>query len=166
MSPLNITLLGAVGHDRQQLAEALARSIGANKWPAKVLETDNTITRSAEDLILLMGLDKDVRHDDADTDASIRSALSTSGMAYAVLYGSPEERHAQALMMVHRRLTEAGKANPSLVTAKSITEKTKPWVWLCDKCSDPQCEHRLLSALLASRTTEPLPEAVADDPGG
>ena len=26
----------------------------------------------------------------------------------------------------------------------------RPWVWSCDKCSDPECEHRLFSALLTA----------------
>jgi hypothetical protein len=35
--------------------------------------------------------------------------------------------------------------------------KNQPWVWMCEKCSDPQCEHRLLTALLAQRDSAASP---------
>ena len=165
MSTLTICLLGALGDGRQQLAEALAISLLAHGWPASVRVTDDITEAAAQDLMLLMGLDE-VTGCAPESDRSIRAALSATAMPYAVLYGSHEERHSQALLLVHNRLTKIGiAASPPSATC-SLTPKPKPWVWLCDKCSDPLCEHRLLSTLLAGRLTEPPQEAVAGGQGG
>ena len=85
-------------------------------------------------------------------DAAIRSALAQSGTAYQVLYGDPNDRLSQALKLVEAELQQPSSLHPGPVDEKDGS--TRAWVWLCDKCSDPQCEHRLLSDLLASRTTE------------
>ena len=37
---------------------------------------------------------------------------------------------------------------------KPARKRPTPWVWSCEKCSDPQCEHRLLTALLAQRARQ------------
>ena len=162
--PLIIRLLGAPGSGRQQLADALTNSLISRGLPASIQVTKDLTGTTDQELILLMGLDE-VTDGAPDADQSIRTTLSATGVAYCVLYGSAEERHAQALLLVHKRLTETGVAIlPS--GAGSPTQKAKPWVWLCDKCSDPQCEHRLLRALLASRLTEPIQEAVAGGQGG
>ena len=165
MGALNIRLLGAQDSGKQQLADALINSLLASDWSTGVRVTDDTQPASAGDLILLMGLDE-LPQGANEADQSIRAALSATGTAYAVLYGSHDERHSQALLLVHKRLTETGMAGlPSSATG-SLTPKAKPWAWLCDKCSDPLCEHRLLSTLLASRLTEPTQEAVAGGQGG
>lgn len=163
--PLNIRLLGAPGSGRQQLAEALTSSLLSYGWSASVGVNDEAAEATAEEQILLMGLDE-LTQDGSDADQYIRTALTAAGVAYDVLYGSPLERHAQALLLVHKRLTETGMASLPPSATSPLTPKAKPWVWLCDKCSDPQCEHRVLSALLASRPTEPMQEAVAGDQGG
>lgn len=162
---LNIRLLGAQSSGKQQLADALTNALLASDWPTGVRVTDDTQPASAGDLILLMGLDE-LPQGANEADQSIRAALSATAMPYAVLYGSHEERHSQALLLVHKRLTETGVTAPPSGNASSPMPKAKPWVWLCDKCSDSQCEHRLLSALLASRLTELTQEAVAGGQGG
>jgi nicotinamide riboside kinase len=73
-------------------------------------------------------------------DALIRQTLLQAQIPFQVIYGLGEERLAQAL--------SALKRSPAVREARR-----KPWVWACDKCSDPACEHRLLSDLLASRQT-------------
>lgn len=71
-------------------------------------------------------------------DALLRQALLQVQISFQVIYGRGEDRLAQALSALQRSpaVRQAGR---------------KPWVWACDKCSDPVCEHRLLSELLASR---------------
>ena len=73
-------------------------------------------------------------------DALLRQTLVQAQIPFQVIYGQGEERLAQAL--------SALKRSPAVREARR-----KPWVWACDKCSDPACEHRLLSDLLASRQT-------------
>lgn len=71
-------------------------------------------------------------------DALLRSTLVQAGLPFQVIYGLGEHRLAQALAALGKPAAESGAGR-------------KPWVWICDKCSDPVCEHRLLSDLLASR---------------
>jgi len=71
-------------------------------------------------------------------DALLRSTLVQAGLPFQVIYGLGEQRLAQALAALGKPAAESGAGR-------------KPWVWVCDKCSDPVCEHRLLSDLLASR---------------
>ena len=71
-------------------------------------------------------------------DALLRQVLVQAQLSFQVIYGLGEERLAQALSALQR--------SPAVREARR-----KPWVWACDKCSDPACEHRLLSDLLAGR---------------
>ena len=71
-------------------------------------------------------------------DALLRSTLVQARLPFQVIYGLGEQRLAQALAALGKPAAESGSGR-------------KPWVWVCDKCSDPVCEHRLLSDLLASR---------------
>ena len=75
-------------------------------------------------------------------DALLRQTLVQAQIPFQVIYGQGEERLAQAL--------SALKRSPAVREAR---RKPWAWAWACDKCSDPACEHRLLSDLLASRQT-------------
>lgn len=79
------------------------------------------------------GLQRDGPHVREPVDASLRSALTRAGVAYRVIYGSGGQRLTQALAAID---VNAARSNV-----------TGAWRWPCDKCSDPECEHRLFSAL-------------------
>ncbi|MDB5885096.1 MAG: hypothetical protein JWR74_1267 [Polaromonas sp.] len=84
-------------------------------------------------------------------DAELRSALTLAAVSYRVLYGTAAERLDQALLAVDSLATPPVR-RPKLGLAKNGVKK-QPWTWMCDKCSDPQCEHRLLSDLLQARAS-------------
>ena len=97
------------------------------------------------DTTLLLALDVGPTHANSTgaaqrqhMDALLRQTLGQAQIPFQVIYGLGEDRLAQAL--------SALKRSPAVREARR-----KPWVWACDKCSDPACEHRLLSDLLASR---------------
>lgn len=79
------------------------------------------------------GLQRDGPHVREPVDARLRAALARAGVAYRVIYGSGDQRLKQALAAI-----EGSAARPHAGGA---------WRWTCDKCSDPECEHRLFSAL-------------------
>lgn len=96
------------------------------------------------DLTLLTGLDlpwvadglqRDGPHVREPVDALVREALGKAGVAYRVVYGTGEERVQNTLAPVLELLGQRPKA----VAAR--------WTWVCDKCSDPDCEHRLFTGL-------------------
>lgn len=163
---LKITLAGVPGSGKAALAAALTTALEASNCQAAI--TLNATAALApdlanEDLVLLMGLTTDARRAGQaqaaleEADQRIRSALNRSGVAYQVLYGLNRERLGQALHAC-TALGKPGKPvlkteKPSLGQAISKQQLKNPaWVWLCDSCSDPVCEHRLLTDLLARRS--------------
>lgn len=99
------------------------------------------------DLTLLTGLDlpwvadglqRDGPHVREPVDALVRKALARAGTPYRVVYGSGAARLAHALTAI-----DAGIAQPG-------AREHGGWSWLCDKCGDPQCEHRLFSRHIGS----------------
>ena len=159
MRAFTIALVGAPDTGQAQLLEALNDSLKLRGWPVSVvIASPDTSTR--HDLTMLMGLNA-LLPSEVASDQSIRLALSQTGTAYEVLYGTRQERLAQALQMVEKRLVKPSTASiPSQVQAELAR---KPWVWICDKCSDSQCEHQLLTQLLARRATAPQGLVAADD---
>lgn len=97
------------------------------------------------DLTLVTGLDipwvaddlhREGPHVREPVDALVRQQLAKAGVPYRVVYGSGEERLRNALAAIDSSLAPA---------------KAREWNWSCEKCSDPECEHRLFSRLLTPR---------------
>lgn len=119
-------------------------------WPAAIEQ------QSTYDLTLLMGLDlpwvpdglfRDGPALREATDALLRRELQAAGIAFQTLYGPLERRVQQALRAI----------GPLL--GRSLTAEDPHWArgrrpWTCEKCSDPDCEHRLFTQLLQQRTRE------------
>jgi nicotinamide riboside kinase len=104
------------------------------------------------DLTLLTGLDlpwvaDGIQRDGLDmqrrVDARLREVLQAHGLRYSVVYGQGAQRLACALAALDQCAQQAanGPALPEPGGAR--------WQWVCDKCSDAQCEHQLFSRLLA-----------------
>jgi nicotinamide riboside kinase len=98
------------------------------------------------DLTLLTGLDipwvadglqRDGPHVREPVDALVREGLAKAGVPYRVVYGSGEDRVRSALAPVLELLGERPAAG----------NDEARWKWVCDKCSDPECEHRLFTGL-------------------
>lgn len=83
------------------------------------------------------GLQRDGAHVREPVDALVRDALHRAGIPYRVVYGQGPERLANALGAIDAALAPRPTAPAN-------------WAWACDKCSDPQCEHRLFTGLLGS----------------
>ncbi len=79
------------------------------------------------------GLQRDGPHVREPVDTLIRQCLGDAGVPYRVVYGSGPERCINALAAIDAQAAPAGIA--------------RPWKWTCEKCSDPQCEHRLFTGL-------------------
>jgi hypothetical protein len=87
-------------------------------------------------------------------DDALRAAFSEAGIAYQVIYGNDQE----SLRQITQALRATGKAVAAKPTSATLSDPkphdpdgAAPWAWLCDKCSDSQCEHRLLTDLLKQR---------------
>jgi nicotinamide riboside kinase len=84
------------------------------------------------------GLQRDGPHVQGPIDAQVRAMLGRAGIPYRVVYGSGAERVRNALAAI----------DASLAPRQDIASwPNRSWVWQCDKCSDPDCEHRLFTRL-------------------
>ena len=145
---LRITVLGAAATQRDALMAALAR------YAANTGLTHHITTEAGGDLTLLMGLNRS----DASTgstpdlaDQALRSHLNDTRQPYQVLYGVLSEQLTQAVRVLHiYQRTNSSEAAQNT----SAPTKASHWRWACDKCSDPACEHKLLTDLLARRTPQ------------
>ncbi|WP_431097128.1 hypothetical protein [Polaromonas aquatica] len=168
---LQIAVTGAPFTGKTQLAAALSRSLKDSGCEARIVVA-GALPFPADlarcELTLLMGLEElSPSADNAANeswrlqraaDALIREALTHEGVSYRVIYGTAEQRVAQALEAAqHLRLRQVAVALPhnALDAAPQTRGSHKAWVWACEKCSDPGCEHRLLSDLLTQRASAP-----------
>jgi nicotinamide riboside kinase len=85
------------------------------------------------------GLQRDGPHVREPVDALIREALAKADVAYRVVYGQGADRLRNALAAIDAGAPVADAA------------QGRPWTWSCDKCSDPECEHRLFTSKLVRR---------------
>lgn len=161
MAALTIALLGAPHAGLQPLADALNSALKASGWQAWLVLPGNaqadTTHLCAFDLVLLCGLQPPAQYpieaQDPNIEAQdllIRARLALAAVYYRVLYGTAEERLAHALNAIESLLPDAETSPHPNRLSGSV--KKQPWVWMCEKCSDPQCEHQLLTALLGQRT--------------
>ena len=162
---LKIALLGACPEQLAELAAGLDQVSAGCGPPLQLVTGHHTSALPAGlagcHLVFLAGLEApaalrpknqlDFEYGWKTADDSIRNALALAAVSYRVLYGTAAQRLAQALLAVESLATPPID-RPKLDVAGS-GEKKQPWTWMCDKCSDPQCEHRLLTALLQGRAS-------------
>jgi hypothetical protein len=85
------------------------------------------------------------------SDQAMRAALRQAETSYQVIYGSDDESMEQIVRAI-KKISAAAPVTAVLSQQKTRnTDDAAAWLWLCDKCSDPQCEHRLLTGLLEKR---------------
>ena len=161
--PLHIALLGAAGTGKTRLASELRATLaGHDSAAAELLIADGPALasllpvpgkpmtdRQARAHLLLMGLDLPapvgIQPSQTAADLDLRQALGSAGVRYSVIYGLGPARLRNALDALHLA------APIAFLPEAGASDRQRPWVWVCDTCSDPVCEHRLLSALLAKR---------------
>ena len=105
------------------------------------------------DLTLVTGLDlpwvadpqRDGPHSRAPVDACLRAALARGNLPYQVVYGKDLARVRNALHAIESIASRAGRIS---ARDRFSSKNATPWFWNCEKCSDPECEHRLFSGLL------------------
>ena len=145
MVALRITVLGGISAQRDALVTAMRLHMATTTMAHQVT------TQVGGDVTLLLGLSKpDSLPDSAShaADQLIRRQLNDARLPYQVLYGVLSEQLAQAVRILHiHQRTNASNSAPDT----SAPAKVSRWLWACDKCSDPACEHKLLTDLLAQR---------------
>lgn len=93
------------------------------------------------------GLQRDGPHVREPVDALLRKALAEGNVPYSVVYGRGEQRLLNALTAIDF-LSRSPAAPVSSNDPRPMPESHS---WTCDRCSDPDCEHRLFSDLIGRR---------------
>jgi hypothetical protein len=141
-----IALLGADEDAKAALADAMAqrleeRGIGAKlvvvAAPEEALEAE-ALEACRQALILLVASPSHTTVDNL-----LRKSLIDAHLGFAVVHGQGQEQLANALNAVG----VPADADAHRAGARALTA----WSWNCEKCSDPVCEHRLFTDLLAQR---------------
>ena len=111
------------------------------------------------------GLQRDGPHVREPVDTRVRAALSGANLPFTVVHGRGTERLANAWNAINSIAERAGGEARDVRGGGSESDAglaPSTWTWPCDKCSDPACERRLFSDLLAQRSTHlttSLPES-------
>jgi hypothetical protein len=96
------------------------------------------------------GLQRDGPHVRGPVDTLVRQALERAGIAYRVVYGQGHQRLNNALLALglpgEDDIARTTRENAQFAINEGRT------VWQCNECSDPECEHKLFTGLLAKRS--------------
>jgi len=92
------------------------------------------------------GLQRDGPQVRAPVDAHVRQALERSGILYRVVYGQGPQRLNNALLALGLAAEDAAAGQTREHAQYALNAGRTPWS--CEKCSDPDCEHRLFTGLL------------------
>ncbi|MDO8769043.1 MAG: ATP-binding protein [Burkholderiaceae bacterium] len=94
------------------------------------------------------GLQRDGPHVREPVDALLRAALIQGKIPFQVVYGVDALRTDNALKCItaFKNMHQASTDMPASETT-AAAEKAGS-IWVCERCSDPDCEHRLFTSLL------------------
>ena len=148
---IRVALFGAPRTGKTQLARELAAHLPQLLAPSIEFRIDEGFAANATecDVALVLGLDLPSASGQEAQDALVREHLRRAGVAYQVVYGPGPQRLRCALLA----LAAAGVLPRGAVEREDKEEggAAKAWSWVCDKCSDPACEHRLFTRLRQER---------------
>lgn len=157
---MNVALLGASVAEVSELAARLRDELHAAGVSArlKLVDAAGLEADSARfDVVLLLGLEHLQQNATLyAADEWLRASLHQTRVPFQVVCGSHEEKLQQALGAIYFQVARHGPSRQLALQPPALKQNnpaSSTWVWLCDKCSDPECEHRLLSDLLARRQT-------------
>lgn len=112
---------------------------------------DTTLVTGLDLAWVADGLQRDGPHVRGPVDTLVRQALERAGIAYRVVYGQGPQRLNNALLALGLP-GEDDAARQTRENAQHALNQGRT-VWQCNDCSDPDCEHKLFTGLLAKRST-------------
>lgn len=148
VSPRHVVVLGARGTGATELIRQLRSALTAH--PGMVLSEQSQICPE-HDFALLLGLDQSVSNAASQTerqqhDAELREQLQAMGKPYRVVYGTGATRLHNALLALGLDSEDKAIWQARQDAQFDLNRGRTPWS--CEKCSDPDCEHRLFTGLI------------------
>jgi hypothetical protein len=150
---LKIAVLGAGEATALALAQAVEQSLASSPCQLHWQFAQSAQDSADAQLRWLMAWDEDAFEGQEPAAAiaalqahqALRQSLHALGLAYQVLRGTPPAQQMQALQTLLPWLPELAGVLP-----QTGVESRRPG-WRCSDCSDPACEHRSFTELLAQR---------------
>jgi len=150
---LKIAVLGAGAVAGLALAQALEHSLASSPCQLHWQFAQSAQDSAGAQLRWLLAWDEGAfegqKADEAiaalQAHQALRQSLHALGLAYQVLRGPPPAQQMQALQTLLPWLPELAGVLP-----QTGVESRRPG-WRCSDCSDPGCEHRSFTELLAQR---------------
>jgi nicotinamide riboside kinase len=93
---------------------------------------------------------RDGPHAREPTDTLVRAALTGAKLSFTVVHGTGGERLANAWNAINSIASGEDRETRARARGKADA-KPAAWTWPCEKCSDPECEHRLFTDLIGRR---------------
>ncbi|MBO9645921.1 MAG: hypothetical protein J7603_22665 [Pseudacidovorax sp.] len=118
------------------------RGVPVESWPPSLVAAER-----GHAFTLLLPPQDTAGHDEQDLDGRLRAGFVTVGLACAVIHGRDAAQHlsrAWSALQAGLDAREEAPATPRHLRAPA---------WNCERCSDPDCEHRLFTDLIAARQT-------------
>ena len=153
--PRQIVVLGAPGTGADALTEQL-RQILASHPECQLANAQQP--EKHHSFALLMGLDHsgataEERSTRERLDTALRQQLQALGLPYQVVYGQGHARLNHALLALGLPIQNAETLQAREAAQFDLNRGRTPWS--CEKCSDPDCEHRLFTGLLKASPASP-----------
>lgn len=81
---------------------------------------------------------------------TLAQVLRNAALSHSVLQGEPASQARQCLGLAEHLARRKGWMWPQW--QQPASSSTRRWLGVCEKCSDPDCEHRLFSGLMGQRS--------------
>lgn len=125
--------------DGSPLSTLAAGGLAPDDWPQPLVDAER-----AHAFTLLIA-PADATPAAAARDTALRRAFAAAALPCAVIHGRDgTQRLARAWMALQSGLDGQEHAPPP-------PHRLRPPAWNCERCSDPECEHRLFTDLIAGR---------------
>ena len=163
---MNIAVLGAPHTGKTRLVSELNAALNQRGHRVFLIAAEDAKAHPGRfDLTLVCGLDwpLPVGEDFMEQacarqamDTDLRAALTHHAVSFQVVYGANSHRLSNALRAVDgcepaqssrvKAASRAGKFSPGKESENA--DSFERWQSVCDKCSDPACEHRMFTQLI------------------
>ena len=149
--PQHIGLFGPPGTDVSMLACQLRKTLAQH--PDVEISTP-ALPEAGLSLVLLLALNtqaspSESRAAQIAADNALRAQLHALALPYRVVHGQGETALNNALLAMGLTAMDVQTQTVREQAQFDLNRGRTPWS--CEKCSDPECEHRLFTGLLAGR---------------
>ncbi|WP_017761636.1 hypothetical protein [Pseudacidovorax intermedius] len=118
------------------------RGVPVESWPPSLVAAER-----GHAFTLLLPPQDAAGNGEQDLDARLRAGFAAVGLPCAIIHGRDAAQHlsrAWSALQAGLEAREEAPATPRHLRAPA---------WNCERCSDPDCEHRLFTDLIAARQT-------------